>query len=141
MFSVLLRLTFPRKNFRKAFCIPAGKTTLSYWWKYYSEEFKEFCGSQYQDEFYCKIDVAGKSKTIMDVRVDDLCDGGPQFKGLTKADVGFDQGDVWMTPWVHQTADISPLAGGVAINLRFFATDAGDGIYDTAVLIDKVEFQ
>ena len=36
---------------------------------------------------------------------------------------------------------ISPLAGGVAINLRFFATDAGDGIYDTAVLIDKVEFQ
>lgn len=139
--STGLGYTAESGELKQAFCIPAGKTTLSYWWKYYSEEFKEFCGSQYQDEFYCKIDVAGKSKTIMDVRVDDLCDGGKQFKGLTKADVGFDQGDVWMTPWVHQTADISPLAGGAAINLRFFATDAGDGIYDTAVLIDKVEFQ
>ncbi len=139
--STGLGYTTESGELKQAFCIPAGKTTLSYWWKYYSEEFKEYCGSQFQDEFYCKIAIAGKEKTIMDVRVDDLCDGGDQFKGLTKSDVGFDVGDVWMTPWVHQTADISPLAGGAAITLRFFATDAGDGVYDTAVLIDKVEFQ
>ncbi len=147
--STGLGYTTESGELKQAFCIPAGKTSLSYWWKYYSEEFKEFCGSQYQDEFYCKIDLAGKSKTIMDVRVDNLCGKGDngcstcgdQYKGLTKADVGFDIGDVWMTPWVHQVADITPLAGGAAITLRFFATDAGDGVYDTAVLIDKVEFQ
>ena len=139
--STGLGYTAESGELKQSFCIPAGKTTMSYWWKYYSEEFIEFCGSQYQDEFYCKIDVGGKSKTIMDVRVDDLCTGGKQFKGLTKADVGFDQGDVWMTPWVHQTADITPLAGGLAVTVRFFATDAGDGIYDTAVLIDKLDFE
>jgi hypothetical protein len=142
--STGLGYTAESGELKQAFCIPAGKTTMSYWWKYYSEEFKEFCGSAYQDEFYCKIDVAGKSKTIMDVRIDDLCPGGKQDKGLTLADVHFDQGpggDVWMTPWVHQVADITPLAGGAAVTVRFFATDAGDGIYDTAVLIDKLEFQ
>ncbi len=147
--STGLGYTAESGELKQSFCIPAGKTTMSYWWKYYSEEFKEFCGSMYQDEFYCKIEVGGKSKTIMDVRIDDLCDGGKQFKGLTKSDIGFDQSGptnkgtdpVWTTPWVHQTADISPLAGGAAVNVRFFATDAGDGIYDTAVLLDKLEFQ
>lgn len=126
---------------KQAFCIPQGKTTFSFWWKYYSEEFKEYCGTQFQDEFYCKLEVSGKSKTLLDVRVDDLCDGGKQFKGLTQSDVGFDQGDVWTTPWVNQVADITPLAGGSAVTVHFYATDAGDGIYDTAVLIDKLEFQ
>ena len=139
--STGLGYTAESGELKQSFCIPAGKTTFSFWWKYYSEEFKEFCGSQYQDEFYCKLVVGSNSKTIMDVRVDDLCDGGKQVKGLTKSDVSFDQGDVWMTPWVHQTADITPLAGGAAVTTRFFATDAGDGIYDTAVLIDKLEFQ
>ncbi len=139
--STGLGYTTESGELKQAFCIPAGKTTFSYWWKYYSEEFKEYCGSQFQDEFYTKIDVAGKEKTILDVRVDDLCDGGDQAKGLIKSDVGFDVGDVWNTPWVHQVSDITPLAGGVAITLRFFATDAGDGVYDTAVLIDKIEFQ
>jgi hypothetical protein len=155
--STGLGYTAESGELKQAFCIPAGKSTLSYWWKYYSEEFKEFCGSMYQDQFFAKIELGGKSKTIMDVRVDDLCKAGDnnctscgkQYKGLTQSDIGFDQTgpahgtavDVWMTPWVHQTADIAPLAGGNAVTLRFFSTDAGDGIYDTAVLIDKIEFQ
>ncbi len=127
------------------FCIPSGKTKFSFWWKYYSEEFKEYCGSSYQDAFTARLDgvVNGKSAsiTVVNAKVDDLCDGGPQFKGLTPADVSFDKGGVFMTPWVMGSKDISPFAGNGSVLLNFYATDVGDSIYDTAVLFDKVEFE
>ncbi|MBM4342337.1 MAG: hypothetical protein FJ100_03045 [Deltaproteobacteria bacterium] len=127
------------------FCIPSGKTKFSFWWKYYSEEFKEYCGSPYQDAFTARLDgvVNGKaaSITVVNAKVDDLCDGGGQFKGLTPADVSFDKGGVFMTPWVMGSKDISPFAGNGSVLLSFFATDVGDSIYDTAVLFDKVDFE
>ncbi|MSQ82492.1 MAG: hypothetical protein EXR77_06165 [Myxococcales bacterium] len=127
------------------FCIPSGKSKFSFWWKYYSEEFKEYCGSSYQDAFTARLDgsVNGKaaSITVVNAKVDDLCDGGPQFKGLTPADVSFDKGGVFMTPWVMGSKDISPFAGNGNVLLSFFTTDVGDSIYDTAVLFDKVEFE
>ncbi len=127
------------------FCIPSGKTKFSFWWKYYSEEFKEYCGSPYQDAFTARLDgvVNGKaaSITVVNAKVDDLCDGGAQFKGLTPADVSFDKGGVFMTPWVMGSKDISPFAGNGSVLLSFFATDVGDSIFDTAVLFDKVDFE
>ena len=33
------------------------------------------------------------------------------------------------------------LAGAGAVTLRFFATDKGDSIYDTAILLDTVKFK
>lgn len=122
------------------FCVPAGKTKFSFWWKYYSEEFKEYCNSQYQDAFTARLEGKVGNSTVVDVKVLDLCDGGKQFKGLTPADVGFDQGGVFMTPWVEGTKDIAPFAGNGNTLLRFFTTDVGDSVFDTAVLIDKVEF-
>ncbi|MBI5608827.1 MAG: hypothetical protein HY902_08085 [Deltaproteobacteria bacterium] len=142
--STGLGYTAQTGEINQRFCIPEGKTKASFWWKYYSEEFKEYCGSTFQDAFTGRFEgmVAGKAAniTLVSAKVDDLCDGGPQYKGLTPADVGFDQGGVYMTPWVQSTKDISPFAGKGAVLLRFFASDVGDSIYDTAVLVDKVEF-
>jgi hypothetical protein len=140
--STGLGFTTENGELKQTFCVPAGKTQFSFWWKFYSEEFKEFCGSTYQDQFLAKFEKAKLgAKTVVDAKIDDLCDGGSQFHGLTKADVSFDVGDVWMTPWVHSTADVSPFAGNGNVTLRFFTTDTGDSIYDTAVLFDKVEFE
>lgn len=122
------------------FCVPAGKSKFTFWWKYYSEEFKEYCSSPYQDAFTARLEGKVGNSTVVDVKVLDLCDGGKQFKGLTPADVGFDQGGVFMTPWVEGTKDIAPFAGNGNTLLRFFTTDVGDSVFDTVVLIDKVEF-
>ncbi len=138
--STGLGFTTQNGEITQRFCIPAGKSQFSFWWKFYSEEFKEYCGSQFQDEFLCRFEGKVGNKTSVDVKIDDLCDGGSQFKGLTKADVAFDQGDVWMTNWVNTKTDITPFAGNGNVKLRFFTQDVGDSIYDTAVLFDMIEF-
>ena len=100
--------------------------------------------------------VAGKTKklTMVDVWIDPLCpydcggknpckDGSPtckcgqQWKGLNQADVSFDKGGVWMTLWQTHCHDITAF-GGKRTNLKFFVTDKGDSIYDSAVLVDDV---
>jgi hypothetical protein len=121
------------------FCIPAGKSKVSFWWKYYSEEFKEYCGSTYQDAFDAKVEAKIGNKTIVSYKVDDICPGGKAGVSLTQSDVDFDQGDNWTTPWVKGEAVITPFSGNGNVKLRFYASDVGDSIYDTAVLIDKIE--
>lgn len=136
---------------RQRFCVQPGRKQLTFWWKFYSEEFKEFCGSKYQDAFRAELVAAAGKKTIVNVKVDDLCNKGcegkggstcgAQYKGLTKADVSFDQGDVYMTPWVKATVDVGPFSGNGNVNLRLFTTDVGDSVYDTAILVDKIDIQ
>ena len=133
------------------FCIQPGNTKVSFWWKAYSEEFKEYCGSQYQDQFRARLESKAATKTLVDAKVDDLCEVGckggssgncgKQYKGLTPADVSFDKGGVFMTPWVLAEGDVTPFAGNGSVNLRLFTTDVGDSIYDTAILIDKIDFK
>lgn len=123
------------------FCVPAGKTKVSFWYRFFSEEFKNYCGSQYQDAFQAVMDSTIGKKTIVNYKLDDLCPGGKAGVVLSKADVAFDQGDVRATPWLKGEAVITPFAGNGSVKLRFFTTDVGDSIYDSAVLIDKVEFE
>ncbi|MBT9560358.1 MAG: hypothetical protein IV100_30310 [Myxococcales bacterium] len=142
----------------QSFCIPAGKTTMTFYWKYYSEEFKEFCGSQFQDGFEASLEGDLGVLELENLRVDDLChyeDGscgtcanpesgnckcGSDYVGLTAADVQFDQGGVFMTQWQTHKHEITAFAGAGPVQLRFFTTDTGDSIYDTVVLIDDVKF-
>lgn len=141
--STGLGYTAQTGKIEQRFCIPAGKTKFSFWWKYYSEEFKEYCGSQFQDAFTARFDgiVAGKSASITAVtkKVDDICNDSKT--PLTPADVAFDQGGVFMTQWQESVKDISPFAGNGNVLLSFFATDVGDSVFDTAVLFDKVDFE
>ncbi|MCC6623966.1 MAG: hypothetical protein IT385_22100 [Deltaproteobacteria bacterium] len=57
------------------FCIPEGRTTLTLWWRFYSEEFKEWCGDEdFQDSFRATLeDAAGGTLPLVTVAVDDLC--------------------------------------------------------------------
>ncbi|MCO4760798.1 MAG: hypothetical protein KC502_04795 [Myxococcales bacterium] len=148
--STGLGYTSQTGELRQRFCVQPGRKKLSFWWKFFSEEFKEFCGSKYQDAFRAELVASAGKKTIVNVKVDDLCQKGcykggnscgGQYKGLTAADVSFDQGGVYMTPWVKAEVDIGPFAGNGNVNLRLFTTDVGDSVYDTAVLVDKVDIQ
>lgn len=147
---------------QQTFCIPEGVQTLSFWWKYYSEEFHEWCGSEYQDTFQADLTgPTGQKYKVVDLAVDDLCKSdcnqacecysgffascppgmGSHYVGLTFSDVQFDQGDNWVTPWQKATYDVSALAGKGPVTLRFYCTDQGDSIYDTAVLVDGIKFE
>ncbi len=131
------------------FCIPSNAKTLSFYWKYYSEEFLEFCGTPYQDAFLATLtDSKGVRHDLVNMKVDDLCPTSKceACKGLfplTKADVSFDKGDVYMTDWQRAEFDLVPLLGSRPTNviLKFFCTDTGDSIYDTAVLVDRIRIE
>lgn len=157
--STGLGFTAQNGSLEQPFCIPAAKTDMCFFWKFYSEEFIEYCGSSFMDRFTTTLQADTGKLTLVDVWIDQLCPYdcggknpcepgstgckcGQQWKTLTQADVGFDQGGVWMTPWQKTCKDISPLAGTEKkVDLKFFATDIGDSIFDTVILIDEVTVQ
>lgn len=133
---------------KQKFCIESGKSTASFYWKYFSEEFLEWCGSGYQDPFQASIENDIGKITMVDVKVNDLCPPnqcggcGGKYVGLEPSDVSFDQGDVYNTQWQQALINISALTGITGpVTLKFFLTDAGDSIYDTVVLVDKIDFK
>ena len=134
----------------QSFCMPANAKTLTFDWNFFSEEFKEYCGSRYQDSFSVKIyafePATGNIESeqlLFDMAIDDLC-------GMVgQSDVHFDKSydgcepssgndcKVWNTGWKSESIDISSFADK-SVNLRFFATDIGDSVYDSAILIDNI---
>ena len=132
--STGLGLTTQSGSFAQSVCLPplpvgATKMTLEYDWNFFSEEFLEYCNSQYQDFFQVSF-----GPTVLQLtKIDDLCaDQG----SLSPADVAFDKGDVHMTGWRTQSVDITALAGTTDV-LTFAAGDVGDSIYDTVILVDN----
>ena len=114
----------------------------------YSEEFKnDFCCSSYDDSLSVTLTApAGTKKTLLKTSVNTLCEcggtfGEPQTTSLIKSDVQFDKGDTWYHEWIKTTVDVTEFAGKGPVTLEFFTTDISDSIYDTAILIDKIEFK
>ncbi len=133
----------------QAFCIPAGRTKMTIWWRFYSEEFLEWCGTQFQDTFQVDLEtINGNLKTI-DVAVDDLCPQAQclQCQGLYPlelSDVHFEEGEVWrMQHWARTELSLvgTGLPGGPPVTLRLYATDVGDSIYDSAILVDDIKIE
>ena len=128
----------------RAFCPPPGATHLEFSWRFYSEEFKEWCGSNYQDNLEVFVAVGPAVESVFSLTVNDLCapeecfSCGAKYVGLEDADVGFDQGDVWVTPWQVASVPLPAGLGGTEFTVWFEVSDAGDSIYDTVVLIDDV---
>ena len=58
------------------FCIPEDKNTVEIYWRFFSEEFLEYCGSQFQDTFQAVLKSNGQQITVVDLRIDDLCGYG-----------------------------------------------------------------
>ncbi|MBM4397580.1 MAG: hypothetical protein FJ087_18070 [Deltaproteobacteria bacterium] len=156
--STGLGFTTQTGSIEQTFCIPEGTNSFSFFWKFYSEEFNEWCCSQFQDTFKATFtdEKSGKEYKIVDLAVDDLCKSdcfgacssfgcslGKHYVGLSASECDFDQGDAWKTDWQKASFDISKtgLAGNVPVRLRFFATDKGDSVYDTAILVDAIKFE
>ncbi|TNF24247.1 MAG: hypothetical protein EP329_25385 [Deltaproteobacteria bacterium] len=183
LISTGLGFTVETGTMEQTFCIPADKVQIEFYWKFFSEEFLEFCGSQYQDTFQAVLVGADGQLTVVDVRVDDLCpysgagscascaspapcdltcmgqtgcyepasggactgtyncECGRYYVGVDPADIDFDQQGVYNTLWQHTVKNVQALAGTGPVTLRLFATDKGDSVFDTAILIDAIKFK
>lgn len=154
--STGLGFTVETGNIEQTFCIPPETYAFSFFWKFYSEEFHEFCGSEFQDTFKARfVDAKGAEYTVVDVAVDDLCNpedcGGccddGKCVGLVESDVQFDKGDTHVVPkWQRAKMKLvddnnNPIMATGPVTLSFFGTDKGDSIYDTVVLVDGLQFK
>jgi hypothetical protein len=130
--STGLGLTTAVGSFEQSLCLPslppgASSLTLTFDWNFFSEEFLEYCGSQFQDSF----EVTFGDTTLLSRAVDDLCDS------VFPDAVDFDQGDVHATGWLTHAVDMTPFAGTTGA-LKFGAEDVGDSIFDTVILVDRL---
>jgi len=134
--------------------LPDNASQLSFKWNFLSEEFLEYIGSQYQDTFQVVIiNEEGVWDVIMIRTIDGIAaefgasapsdeypDGIAGDLISVSPEISFDRGDVYMTGWQSSSLDISSYQGQ-CVTLMFRATDVGDSIYDTAVLLDDIEIK
>lgn len=154
LISTGLGLTTSSGAIEQKVCLPAKAQRLEFSWNFNSEEFIEWCGSQFQDAFRVDVITPTGTQNLFTRRVDDLCSlvtpSTLRFDQSTptctpSAGVGYGTGGndckVWTTGWRFASIDISGIAAatqGKAVRLRFSATDVGDSIFDSAVLLDKI---
>ena len=119
-------------------CLPAGATTLSLSYNFFSEEFLEFCGSGYQDYFKVAVVDAFENETeLFYINIDAMCeDVVPTAIRFDREPVAGEPG-VYRTGWRALELNVAPWAGQT-VTLRFAAGDIGDSIYDSAILIDAI---
>jgi hypothetical protein len=136
--STGLGFTTETGTMAQQFCLPMAERVLSFDWNFFSEEFPEFVGSQFQDAFIVTltdVDDEANSVELLNVYIDSLA------AEVAPVSNSFDQGGVSATGWRTLEATIPPTLEGKTVQIRFFATDVGDSIYDTAVLIDNIQLR
>jgi hypothetical protein len=137
--STGLGYTTSSGSIQQRFCVPDSGAVMGFRWSFYSEEWLEYVGSQYQDAFSVSIAVVdpvtgavGGFTTLFNKTIDGLAGQ------VIPADVGFDQGGVYKTTWRMDTLNLHTYSGKTVV-LRFSCTDVGDSIYDSAILLDDIQ--
>lgn len=119
----------------QAFRVREHQTNLHIKWNFFSEEFMEYVGSQYQDYFSVIIELDGVQNVVFIRNIDAFAN---QYS-LSQVSPGivFDKGDVYMTGWQEISLDITAYQKKDII-LRLQIGDVGDSVYDSAVLLDEI---
>ncbi len=121
------------------FKVSTSQTNLSIKWNFLSEEFMEWVGSKNQDSFSIKIITSDKQeKIIFQKSIDDFANDYSLIS--VSPQIAFDDGDVYMTDWQTFSYDLSSYSGQM-ITLEISAGDGGDGIFESAILLDKISLE
>lgn len=138
--STGLGYTEAQGSISQTFCLPDNPDlTLSFNWNFLSEEFMEYVGSQYQDYFkVLLVDQNGTEHTLFSKSIDEIA-AGYELTHVSP-EIVFDRGDVYGTGWLNLQLDLSAYAGQ-HVTLIFAASDIGDSIYDTAILLDNITIE
>lgn len=129
--------------------VPEGATELSFDYNFLSAEYPDFVGTIFNDTFTAVLTDGDGSRTIGLASVNsstffaasESMAGGTGFDIFTEEPEGVDdsfpggQPDAGLTGYQHVKASVE---GGTTITLRFVIRDLGDGILDSAVILDNV---
>lgn len=116
-------------------CLPFGRHRLRFDWNFLSEEFRNFCGTEFNDAFVVSVN----DTQVFRRDVNELC-----TTNITKIpNLVFGAGDdVYATGWQSADVDLSQALGGHrTARLRFGVANSGDLRFDTAVLLDRIRFE
>lgn len=148
LISTGLGYTIASGSVEQKVCLPPDAQSLEFYWNFNSEEFREWCGSIYQDYFHVSVTTDTGTQTLFYRKVDDLC--GMVFPTSLYFDqsgpgcipTGGNDCTVWSTGWQTQSIDISGIAAAnqnKPVTIRFSAGDVGDSIFDSAILLDAIK--
>jgi len=129
--------------------VPEGSNRLSLDFNFLSAEFPDFVGSIFNDTFVVRVTDANGTRTIASASVNSSFffaasgsrAGGTGFDIFTEDPSGVDTSfggglpDAGVTDW--QSVEVE-IAGGGPVTLQFTIGDLGDGILDSAVVLDSV---
>jgi hypothetical protein len=116
--------------------VPQGANSLSFDFRFLSEEFPEWVNSAYNDFFFCYFtNSTGTYQIAFDDNGHIINVNNNFFINASGIPVGtkYDGATKRLTSTVNVTA-------GETVSLCFMIGDVGDGIYDSAVFLDNVRF-
>jgi hypothetical protein len=127
--------------------VPTNATNVSFDWKFYSDEFEEFVGTDFNDAFLVEkgssnFTLSGNNVTapnnIAFDQNDDLISINTSGNLAMTAEGASGTTYDGATPLLTTTTSVP--AGSSTVTLIFSIFDMGDDAYDTTVLVDNVRF-
>ncbi|HEX2642867.1 MAG TPA: choice-of-anchor L domain-containing protein [Thermoanaerobaculia bacterium] len=130
--------------------VPAGESRLSFDFNFLSAEYPDFIGSQFNDTFLAVLSDANGSRVIAQASVNSSFffpasssrAGGSGFDIFSQDPEGVDEvfgtglPDAGVTDF--QSVDV-PVTSNGTITLTFSVEDQGDGILDSAIVLDNLQ--
>jgi hypothetical protein len=154
LISTGLGLSLDLGSTEQNFCLPKTPTTLKFDWNFNSEEFVEWCDSDFDDKLEVLLKTSSGTHTLFKRGVNELCgmvsrsslsfdQSGPDcYVGQDGYGTGGNDCAVWTTGWKSESIDLSSFASassGKGVTLQFKADDIGDSAFDTAIAIDNIQ--
>lgn len=127
--------------------VPTGATAVSFDWKFYSDEFKEFVNTDFNDAFLAELGsstftLSGNQVTAPNnVAVDQ---NGDLISINTSGNLAMSLAEASGTTYDGATPALTTSAAipssSSTITLIFSIFDMGDDIYDTTIFLDNIHF-
>ena len=132
--------------------VPTSAHSFTFDLSYFSSEYPEYLSTQYSDHLLVLLDSQGLKGNVL---FDDTSDCFGATAGLIQVCKGCSKGDAALAATGYEIGDAlgaqaggstgwmtaaAPVAPGETITLRFLLFDMGDGVYDTAVLLDRLRW-
>jgi hypothetical protein len=109
--------------------VPAGASEVTFSYRFFSDEYPSFLGSEFNDLFDVFAYTPSGALLIVEERLNSAM--------ITPSTDGYGG----QTPWLNVSFPVAEFAGDSdPVTFQFVVSDVGDSAYDSAVLVDRLAF-